>query len=272
MEIFTNLITPFNHDGKIDYQALDEHIKRLIEEGNDNFIIGSNIGEPYVLTFLELKHLLRYLCYHYLDVSIYMTIKEIGTKKVIKELSNLKDIGNLKGYLIELPMSLKLNQLSLSKHLDLIATACEKSIIIKQNSKNKLTVNNLRELKERHENIIGLIVDQDYDSYRIICDYNFNLYLNEEMIDLNQPFNYEGLISNLSNLNYQKYKNLIQFNSQLDFDFFKLMYKYFYQENITSTIKYALYQDTDYKLCLPLSKIDETLSSILNKLMNQYYL
>lgn len=51
IDIFTNLITPFDIDDMIDYQALDNHIEKLVNQGNNKFIIGSRTGEAASLTF-----------------------------------------------------------------------------------------------------------------------------------------------------------------------------------------------------------------------------
>ena len=57
--------------------------------------------------------------------------------------------------MIELPEIFSLTQNGLIKHLDLIATATNKSIVIKQHKQNMIAVNHLLELKEKHENITG---------------------------------------------------------------------------------------------------------------------
>lgn len=90
IDIFTNLITPFDIDDMIDYQALDNHIEKLVNQGNNKFIIGSRTGEAASLTFLEQKHLLRYVCYHYPGLEIYMQLSESCTKKVtLSQSSNI---------------------------------------------------------------------------------------------------------------------------------------------------------------------------------------
>ena len=94
IDIFTNLITPFDIDDMIDYQALDNHIEKLVNQGNNKFIIGSRTGKRS-LTFLEQKHLLRYVCYHYPGLEIYMQLSESCTKKVIKQIGTLKTLANL---------------------------------------------------------------------------------------------------------------------------------------------------------------------------------
>ena len=168
IDIFTNLITPFDIDDMIDYQALDNHIEKLVNQGNNKFIIGSRTGEAASLTFLEQKHLLRYVCYHYPGLEIYMQLSESCTKKVIKQIGDLKDISEFAGYMIELPEIFSLTQNGLIKHLDLIATATNKSIVIQQHKQNMIAVNHLLELKEKHENITGLITEVNSTGYQII--------------------------------------------------------------------------------------------------------
>ena len=53
---------------------------------------------------------------------------------------------------------------------------------------------------------------------------------------------------------------------------FKLIVKYFYQDNIVSTLKYSLSQSSNilYKLRLPLVKISDESKEQLNKIMEKY--
>lgn len=272
IDIFTNLITPFDIDDMIDYQALDNHIEKLVNQGNNKFIIGSRTGEAASLTFLEQKHLLRYVCYHYPGLEIYMQLSESCTKKVIKQIGDLKDINEFAGYMIELPEIFSLTQNGLIKHLDLIATATNKSIVIQQHKQNTIAVNHLLELKEKHENITGLITEVNSTGYQIIRNKGLGLYGIEEMLVQNEINNYDGLISNLTNLSYKKYRELITQHNDLYFDFFKLIVKYFYQDNIVSTLKYSLSQSSNilYKLRLPLVKISDESKEQLNKIMEKY--
>ena len=51
---------------------------------------------------------------------------------------------------------------------------------------------------------------------------NRSLYGIEEMLVQNEINNYDGLISNLTNLSYKKYRELITQHNDLYFDFFKI--------------------------------------------------
>ena len=78
-------------------------IDRLIEQGCNNFVIGGNTGEGATLSFLELKHFLRYFCFHYPQINIYTVINDLSTKKVIRKINNLSDLQNLNGFIIKIP-------------------------------------------------------------------------------------------------------------------------------------------------------------------------
>ena len=135
-----------------------------------------------------------------------------------------------------------------------------------------IAVNHLLELKEKHENITGLITEVNSTGYQIIRNKGLGLYGIEEMLVQNEINNYDGLISNLTNLSYKKYRELITQHNDLYFDFFKLIVKYFYQDNIVSTLKYSLSQSSNilYKLRLPLVKISDKSKEQLNKIMEKY--
>lgn len=140
-------------------------------------------------------------------------------KKVIKQIGDLKDINEFAGYMIELPEIFSLTQNGLIRHLDLIATATNKSIVIQQHKQNTIAVNHLLELKEKHENITGLITEVNSTGYQIIRNKGLGLYGIEEMLVQNEINNYDGLISNLTNLSYKKYRELITQHNDLYFDF-----------------------------------------------------
>lgn len=266
LDILVNLVTPFNYDGAIDYEALNVLMQNLIAHDRNKFIIASYTGEGNTLSLFELKHLLRYLTFHFKNVLFYATIQETATKQAIRQINDLKDIANLGGYVIELPQNIKLNQLGIYKHIELIATTIKQPIIIKQGLENKLTINNLIKLKEKVKNIIGIISDEVVDGNQTLLDYQLEIYINEKVLPSNQCSNYTGVVSSLANL---RFNNEFFTSEGLKQDIFKLVIKYFYFENIASTIKYALAKDKKIinQLRLPVIRIETDLQSQLDWLI-----
>ncbi|WRK54968.1 hypothetical protein SD457_09105 [Coprobacillaceae bacterium CR2/5/TPMF4] len=70
-------------------------------------------------------------------------------------------------------------------------------------------------------------------------------------------------------MNYQNIKKLISSSNKVDHDYLMLLLKYFYQENITSTLKYALSQSENIECFtrLPLSNISIELKNNIDRLL-----
>lgn len=263
MKIFTNLITPFKEDGIIDYQAVDVLIKRLAFQKNHCFIIGSFTGEGMFLNPIELKHLVRYICYHY-DLEIYVYILQESTKKAIEQINELNDIKGLSGYIIKVPNMVRYSNASIYKHIDLISVVSDKKIIIDFYHRDVIESQVFNNLQQKHSNIYGVITEQDLDD-----SLKIKKYIHDKNV-LKMHHNYDGIISDISNIDYQSVSLLNE--NEVNKDYFSLLVKYFYRDNISSSLKYILSKKgyINYRLRLPLVKIDSDLEKQLNKLMEKY--
>lgn len=263
MKIFTNLITPFKEDGIIDYQAVDVLIKRLAFQKNHCFIIGSLTGEGMFLNPIELKHLVRYICFHY-DLEIYAYILQESTKKAIEQIHELNDIKGLTGYIVKVPNMVNYSDASIYKHIDLISVVTEKKIIIDFYHQDIIEKEIIDDLVTKHSNIIGVIINQNCN-----CLLDIKKYIHDKSV-LNMHNDYDGIVSDLSNIDYQSVSLLTA--SEVNRDYFSLLVKYFYRDNISSSLKYILSKKgyIIYRLRLPLVKIDDNLEKQLNKLMEKY--
>lgn len=263
MKIFTNLITPFKEDGIIDYPAIDTLIKRLEYQKNHCFIIGSLTGEGMLLNPIEIQHLAKYICQHY-DLEIYVYIMQESSKKAIELINELNNIKGLAGYIIKIPDMVKYSSLSIYKHIDLVSVVTDREIIIDFYHRDILENKYINDLLKKHNNIVGVIVDQDFD-YLL----HIKKYIRDEAV-LKMNDNYDGIVSDLSNIDYQSVSLLN--DSEVNRDYFSLLVKYFYRDNISSSLKYILFKQgyIIYRLRLPLVKIDKNLQKQLNKLMEKY--
>lgn len=263
MKIFTNLVTPFKEDGIIDYQAVDILIKRLAFQKNHCFIIGSLTGEGMFLNPLELKHLTQYICRRY-ELEVYVYILQESTKKAIEQINELNDIKGLSGYIIKVPDMVRYSNINIYKHLDLISVVTNKKIIVDFYHQDILENKFIEDLLKKHKNMTGVIVDKDFKNLL-----NVKKYVRDEFV-LKMDNNYDGIVSDISNIDYQSVSLLN--DSEINRDYFSLLVKYFYRENISSSLKYILFKKgyIVYKLRLPLMKIDDNLQKQLNKLMEKY--
>ena len=67
MKVMTAIITPFNIDYQIDYQALKELLNRLIKEGCKGFVVCGTTGESSTLSSEEKVQLLSFVLKHVHD-------------------------------------------------------------------------------------------------------------------------------------------------------------------------------------------------------------
>lgn len=265
MEIFTKLITPFNEDGTIDYHSLNLLINKHLHQGNNCFVIGSLTGEGMLLNLIEFRQLVNYLCCNH-KIKIFAYILSESTKKAIEQINELNQIKQLAGFIIKLPSQVKYSQTSIYKHLHLVSVVTNKKIIIDQGNQ-EISITVIDKLLEKHKNFIGLITNQT--NYKLRK--NFKCYIND--YDLFTGIDdYDGIMSDLCNLDYLMFTKLLNSDAKIIQDYFKLVIKYLYADNITSVMKYILAKKgyIIYKLRLPLVKINDDLKKELNKLMEKY--
>ena len=168
------------------------------------------------------------------------------------------------GYIVKVPSMARYSNTSIYKHIDLISVITDKKIIIDFYHRNILENEDVKILLQKHTNICGLITEQDFDSLIIT-----KKYIHDKNV-LKIHHSYDGIISDLSTIDYQSVSLLN--DSEVNSDYFNLLVKYFYRDNISSSLKYILSKKgyINYKLRLPLVKIDDKLEKQLNKLMEKY--
>lgn len=265
MEVFTKLVTPFNKDGTIDYQSINILINKHLSQGNNCFIIGSLTGEGMLLNPVEFRHLVNYLCCNY-KIKVFAYILQESTKKAIEQINELNQIKGLNGYVVRLPSHVEYSSTSIYKHLHLIGVVTNKKIILDQGNQ-MINMELIDKLLEKHKNFMGIITKQSNFKVRK----NFKIYINDYEL-LNDCNKYDGIMSDLCNLDYCLFVALLKSSCEIDQDYLRILMKYFYSDNIASTIKYILAKKgyIIYKLRLPLVEINDSLKNKLNKLMEKY--
>lgn len=93
--IYVALITPFTGDQKsIDFQALDEHINRLIDAGVHGLVPGGSTGEFSALTFEERKQLVEAVIQSSKGrVGVMAGIGDLSTSKTVQLAKHAADAG-----------------------------------------------------------------------------------------------------------------------------------------------------------------------------------
>ena len=126
----TALITPFNKNGEIDYQAYKKLIKRQIASKIDFLIPLGTTGEAACLSDSEKVTLLAATVAETKGkIPIFAGIGSNNTQSVIDNIAMLRHIG-LDGFLIVTPYYNRPTQSGLYNHFKTIATATRKPIIL----------------------------------------------------------------------------------------------------------------------------------------------
>ena len=58
-KLITAMVTPFNNDGNVDYEASKELAKALVKTGSDGILIGGTTGESPALSNIEKLELFK---------------------------------------------------------------------------------------------------------------------------------------------------------------------------------------------------------------------
>lgn len=153
------LITPFHHDGQIDYESLGKLIDRLLDEGCDGFIVCGTTAEVPTLRFDEK--------YEILDFVIGITKKRAqiwfgcgsnDTLSVIKGVKRVQDY-DIDGILVVTPYYNKPSSKGLIAHYEAIANATNHKIMlynVPSRTGVSLNYQTISTLIDHHSNIVGL--------------------------------------------------------------------------------------------------------------------
>ncbi|WP_294581589.1 hypothetical protein [uncultured Thomasclavelia sp.] len=213
------------------------------------------------MNFNETKHLLRYLCFHFPNLSFYLEIDLVYTKSIIRIMANMDFIT---GFIINLPKIIHFNADQLSLHLSLIKAATNKQIIVFDNT----DFSNFDELI-KPLSINGLIISDKNK----LNNYNKNAQLNIyclEALYFNEFPAVAGIISDVANIDYQIVVQTLK-NSKKQLKFYHTLLHLLNQTSLSTSIKYCLKQQQGFsnQTRLPLTKIDNKLENKLNQVLEK---
>ena len=129
-EILTAIVTPFKSDGSVDLARFRELARRLVDEGSDGLVVTGTTGESPTLTDVE-----RFALYE-------AAVDEIGDRATVVagtgtystahsiHLTEHADQLGVDGFLIVVPYYSKPPQRAILAHVQAIASATEKPIVV----------------------------------------------------------------------------------------------------------------------------------------------
>lgn len=124
------LITPFNEDLSIDFDALEELVEYNIDNGTDYLVISGTTGESVTVTIAEKKQLISFIAkVNRGRLPLVLGIGGNNTANVIAELEST-DFSEIDGILSVSPYYSKPTQEGIYQHFKAIAKVAPKPIIL----------------------------------------------------------------------------------------------------------------------------------------------
>lgn len=153
------IVTPFNNDLTVDYQALEKIVEYNIANGTDYIVISGTTGESVTVTKQEKKEIITAISkVNNGRLPIVLGIGGNNTAAVIEEIKTT-DLSGFAGILSVSPYYSKPTQEGLYQHFKAIAEACPVPIILYnvpgRTSKNMLPETTLR-LARDFKNVVAV--------------------------------------------------------------------------------------------------------------------
>jgi 4-hydroxy-tetrahydrodipicolinate synthase len=124
------LITPFNSDLSIDFDALSRLVEYNIENGTDYFVISGTTGESVTVTADEKKQLIKFISQvNNGRLPLVLGIGGNNTASVVSEITST-DFSDIDGILSVSPYYSKPTQEGIYQHFKAIAEVAPKPIIL----------------------------------------------------------------------------------------------------------------------------------------------
>lgn len=276
--IYTALITPFLADGCIDYESLYSLLDKLIDEGNEQFLLCGTTGETSTLKLDERRILVEKVIQKYPQIHLLVGICSNSTCEVIKHIQMYKDSPQIDAFLVIVPYYIKPSQNGIYKHFDIIARAVSKNIMIYNIPSRcgvEINVETVIRLAKKHPHIIGMKQCGSLNDIQIIKKSlpQFKVYVGDDHRLLEGlKMGADGIISVASHLDFPLIKKICHDESIFDDRYLKLISEYVFIEPSPAPMKYILSQLGYIKnyLRLPLTIIGEDSEIKLKPLIEKY--
>ena len=216
--LLTAMVTPMNHDGSINYEAMADFADWLIDNGSDGLVVCGTTGESPTISTEEKLELFRTVVKRVNKrVPVIAGTGSNNTAGTV-ELTKAAEATGVDGFLVVGPYYNKPPQEGFYQHFKAIANATELPVIIYnvpgRTSSNILPQTVVR-LAQDCKNIVAIkeaagCVSQVAELYSVLPE-DFSIYSGDDMLIL--PFmsvGATGLISVVSNTGGQLLQDLMQ--------------------------------------------------------------
>ena len=157
-KLITAMVTPFNNNGDVDYEASKELAKALVKTGSDGILIGGTTGESPALSNIEKLELFKSVKGAVGDSSdVIAGTTDNNTSESIKLSIEAQKLG-VDGLLLTVPAYNKPTQEGLLAHFSKIADSIEiPGILYNVPGRTSLNMDAETTIElSKHENIVGI--------------------------------------------------------------------------------------------------------------------
>lgn len=216
-KVITAMVTPFNKDLKVDYDACEELVKHLIKTGSDSVLVAGTTGESPTLSLEEKLELLSSVKRAAANkAKVIFGAGSNSTEKTIK-MAKLAEKEGADALLSVVPYYNKPSQEGIKAHFSKLAESTKLPIIlynIPSRTGVNMEVETVKYLAEKYENIVGL--KQSYSDLdkiselKLACPEDFTIYSGDDSLTLPMmSVGAEGVISVASHLWANEIKTMI---------------------------------------------------------------
>lgn len=175
-EVITAMVTPFNKDGKVDYNKVEELTSYLIDNGSDSIIVTGTTGESPTLIYdeeLEILNTAKRAAQN--NKKIIMGTGSNCTETAVM-MSKKAEKEGADGILTVVPYYNKPSQKGMIAHFSAVAEAVKIPVIlynIPSRTGVNMSVETAKFLTEKYENIVA--IKQSFGDLDVITDYKLGL-------------------------------------------------------------------------------------------------
>jgi len=217
-EVITAMVTPFDNEGQVDYDAIENLAEHLINSGSDAILVTATTGETPTLTHEE-------------ELEILSTVKRVAKNRVkvimgagsnsTETAVNIAKLAEKEGadaILSVVPYYNRPSQAGMIEHFSQVAKATKLPIIM-YNIPSRTGVNMLpetvKELAEKFSNIVGIkqsFPDMDMISeMKLKCPKDFVIYSGDDSLTLPMlVLGAHGVVSVASHIYGKDIKSMIR--------------------------------------------------------------
>lgn len=175
-EVITAMVTPFDKNGKVDYNKVEELTSYLLENGSDSIIVTGTTGESPTLIYdeeLEILNSAKRASHN--TKKIIMGTGSNSTETAVM-MSKKAEKEGADGILTVVPYYNKPSQKGMIAHFSAVAEAVKIPVIlynIPSRTGVNMTVDTAKYLTEKYNNIVA--IKQSFGDLDIITDYKLAL-------------------------------------------------------------------------------------------------